>query len=204
MTLWNEGPVQAVVKQLIGGPVRQLHHAKGIYFQFPTREVDTVGDKAAGTLMPSRKVRTRGLHRDTQPFQICSAVYLDDVPSGGGGFTCLPGSHAELYPTFEHEYHYEPIQPLHDETMKRLIKTIEPHEVTGGRGKLPRYRCHLRCILLKMPVISLPTGPYIGYVQQCPHTSVGQPVCAFKGEGSTVRPNALSRSYLQQFRLQSR
>ena len=134
MTLWNEGPVQAVVKQLIGGPVRQLHHAKGIYFQFPTREVDTVGDKAAGTLMPSRKVRTRGLHRDTQPFQICSAVYLDDVPSGGGGFTCLPGSHAELYPTFEHEYHYEPIQPLHDETMKRLIKTIEPHEVTGGRG----------------------------------------------------------------------
>ena len=25
-------------------------------------------------------------------------------------------------------------------------------------GKLPRYRCHLGCILLKMPAISLPTG----------------------------------------------
>ena len=65
-----------------------------------------------------------------------------------------------------------------------------------GLCKPPRYRWHLDCILLKMRAICLPTGPFVGNVQQCPHTSVGQPVCAFKGEGSTVRPSALSCLYI--------
>ena len=70
-------------------------------------------------------------------------MYLDEVPNGGGGFTCLPRSHIELYRTFEHEYHYEPIQPLHDETMARCIETIEPHEVTGEAGDTLFYHHRL-------------------------------------------------------------
>jgi hypothetical protein len=37
-------------------------------------------------------------------------------------------------PSSIYEYHFEPIQPLHDETMARCIETIEPHEVTGEAG----------------------------------------------------------------------
>ena len=29
-------------------------------------------------------------------------------------------------------------------------------------GQPPRYRCHLGCILLKMPAVSLPTGVALG------------------------------------------
>jgi ectoine hydroxylase-related dioxygenase (phytanoyl-CoA dioxygenase family) len=41
------------------------------------------------------------------------------------------------------EYHYEPIQPLHDETMKRLIRDTEPFEVTGSAGDTLFYHHRL-------------------------------------------------------------
>lgn len=47
-----------MARQLIGGPIRHLSHAKGIYFQFPTREVDL--DPRKPYPFPSREVRIRG------------------------------------------------------------------------------------------------------------------------------------------------
>ena len=46
-----------MARQLIGGPIRHLSHAKGIYFQFPTREVDL--DPRKPYPFPSREVRIR-------------------------------------------------------------------------------------------------------------------------------------------------
>ena len=42
------------------------------------------------------------------------------------------------------------------ETAYGKAYTVELSE--DGKGKPPRYRCHLGCILLKMPAISLLTG----------------------------------------------
>ena len=38
------------------------------------------------------------------------------------------------------------------------VPSADSMELVGSEGKLPRYRWHLGCILLKMPAISLLTG----------------------------------------------
>ena len=60
LSLFNEGPVHDVAGQLIGTPLKHAESCKGIYFIFPTR---VEGEHTE-----------LGLHRDTQPFQVCSAA----------------------------------------------------------------------------------------------------------------------------------
>ena len=73
LALFNSGPVQDVVAQLIGTPVKRAESCKGIYFIFPTRQDEGHHLELA-------------LHRDIQPFQVSAVVYLADTPPGAGGY----------------------------------------------------------------------------------------------------------------------
>eukprot|EP01046_Picozoa_sp_COSAG06_P051312 COSAG06_NODE_8344_length_2198_cov_1.936160_2_plen_229_part_00 len=128
----NHKNVLPIVEELIGGPVKHSGHARGLYCIFPTR-------------LPTNKVGTSMLHRDSQPFQIGIVVYLRDVEvgesvnrdgttkRGGGAYTVLPGTHAPVYHSMASEYHSEP-GPEHNRICKELRQSVAPVEIPGKAG----------------------------------------------------------------------
>ena len=78
LSLFNDGPVHDLAGQLIGTPLKQAESCKGIYFIFPTR---VEGEHTE-----------LGLHRDTQPFQVCCQPLLAGSAASAGRLSrlCLP------------------------------------------------------------------------------------------------------------------
>ena len=130
LSLFNSGPVQDVVAQLIGTPVKHAESCKGIYFIFPTRQDEGHHLELA-------------LHRDIQPFQVSAVVYLADTPPGAGGITVVPGSHVSGYHAFEHEYHFEPRDAKESYNGSKADLELTPVETTGEAGSVVFYHHRL-------------------------------------------------------------
>ena len=162
--------VFAMVERLLGaGNVLPPERSRGLYPTFPTPEHAKVPIHA---------------HVDLPrlPFKVGVVAYLDDVPSGGGGFAVWPGSHRALFSACADD----PSSPANRRrrAFRKAIRDFDAHEpveITGGAGDVILFH-HL---LMHAPTINTVEG----HVRKAAFCNYATPSCAIDQAGR--RPSSL-------------
>jgi hypothetical protein len=110
------------------------------------------------------------------PFKVGVVAYLDEVPSGGGGFAVWPGSHRALFSACADD----PSAPANrrQRAFKKAIRDFDAHEpveITGGAGDVILFH-HL---LMHAPTIN----KIEGHVRKAAFCNYATPSCAIDQVG---------------------